>query len=86
LRTVRVIIRHTVFHASLTFQRPLTDREKGLLAACVKSLRRVGTARNRGRGRITAALVANRADQPENTTPTLSDEWFTTFFASEVRL
>jgi hypothetical protein len=31
-------------------------------------------------------LVANRADQPENTTPTLSDEWFTTFFASEVRL
>lgn len=88
LRAVRVIIRQTVFHAPLTFQRPLTDSEKGLLAACVKGLRRLGSARNRGRGRVTAALLANAADQAENPTQMLSDEWFTTYFtpyfASEV--
>lgn len=57
LRTARVILRGTLFVARLTFEtEALTDMQKGLIAACVKALRRGGTARNRGRGRLHAWL------------------------------
>jgi hypothetical protein len=36
-------------------------RQHALLAACAKSLRRAGTGRNRGRGRITVQLFADAA-------------------------
>lgn len=71
LRTLRVILRETVFTARLRFeQKPdLAEREpdlaeqepdaaaRALLVACVKSLRRAGLGRNRGRGRLTATLT-----------------------------
>jgi hypothetical protein len=64
LRTARVILRGVLFAARLNFHaETLTDDEKGLIAACVKGLRRAGTARNRGRGRLRAWLEddANQA-------------------------
>lgn len=57
LRTMRVILRDTTFWASLEFLAERTGVEEALLAACVKALRRAGTGRNRGRGRLTAALL-----------------------------
>ncbi len=57
LRTMRVILRGTPFEAELNFQQPPSDDERALLAACVKALRRAGTGRNRGRGKVKAALL-----------------------------
>jgi len=72
LRTVRVILRGTIFAARLTFHtEKLTENQKGLLAACVKGVRRAGTARNRGRGRLRAWL-ADDAQQP-------LDDWYQHF-------
>lgn len=56
LRTMRVILRKTVFESALSFAEPPTSDELALLAACVKAFRRGGTGRNRGRGRLTAEL------------------------------
>lgn len=76
LRTTRLILRETPFEALLDFARPLTDMEKGLLAACAKGFRRAGTARNRGRGRLQAAL------ETDDGTP-VTDDWFS-YFKQEV--
>ncbi|MCB0126014.1 MAG: hypothetical protein KDE58_27345 [Caldilineaceae bacterium] len=54
LRSMRVILRKTYFEAELTIMQQMDANEKALLAACVKGLRRAGTARNRGRGRLHA--------------------------------
>ncbi len=56
LRTMRVILRRTVFESALSFAEPPTSDELALLAACVKAFRRGGTGRNRGRGRLMAEL------------------------------
>lgn len=56
LRTMRVILRGTIFHAPLEFTLEPTADDLGLLAACVNALRRAGTGRNRGRGRLKADL------------------------------
>ena len=59
LRAMRVILRTTTFHARLWLEDPpaeLNRRVEPLLAACVAALRRAGTGRNRGRGRLTAEL------------------------------
>ncbi|MBI3950570.1 MAG: hypothetical protein HY314_08965 [Acidobacteria bacterium] len=56
LRSMRVVLRDTSFIARLDFDRDPDDVAKALLAACVMSLRRAGTGRNRGRGRLTARL------------------------------
>jgi len=56
LRTMRVIRRDTPFEARLRFIETPDDVALGLLAACVKSLRRAGTGRNRGRGKIEVNL------------------------------
>ena len=62
LRTMRVILRGTPFRARLEFvQEPIAD-ETALLAACVKALRRAGTGRNRGRGRLKAQLLDDAGD------------------------
>ncbi len=57
LRTLRVILSGTVFTATLTFSEDPTTDDLALLAATVKALRRVGTGRNRGRGRVCAELL-----------------------------
>jgi hypothetical protein len=56
LRTMRVIRRDTPFEACLRFIEAPDDVALGLLATCVKSLRRAGTGRNRGRGKIKVDL------------------------------
>ncbi|OAT86753.1 RAMP superfamily CRISPR-associated protein [Desulfotomaculum copahuensis] len=63
LRSVRVILRETVFEAPLTFYVEPGPGELALLAACVKALRRAGTGRNRGLGELKALLCDhNMAD------------------------
>lgn len=57
LRTMRVILRGVVFCADLDFLVNPTEKDLALLSACVKALRRAGTARNRGRGRLKAELL-----------------------------
>lgn len=56
LRSMRVILRQTPFEAMLTFDSEPSDRARWLLAACCQAFRRAGTGRNRGRGRLRAAL------------------------------
>jgi len=56
LRSMRVVLRDTPFVAELGFSAEPDDCALSLLAACVKSLHRAGTGRNRGRGRLTASL------------------------------
>lgn len=57
LRTMRVVLRNTILLAPLDFVvDPRTD-DLALLAACVKALRRAGSGRNRGRGRLSAELL-----------------------------
>lgn len=63
LRTIRVILRETPFEARLDFIKEPTNQDLGLLAACVKAWRRVGTARNRGLGKLEANLYD---DDPNN--------------------
>jgi hypothetical protein len=77
LRAVRVILRRTVFHAELFLPDTTTEHEKGLIAACVKGLRRAGIARNRGRGRLTAS-VQDVGGQ------ILSDQWFRDYFQAQI--
>jgi hypothetical protein len=70
LRAMRVILRQTTFTADLELT-PSTDDKRvredalALLAASVMALRRAGTGRNRGRGRLRANLEdeAYTADQ-----------------------
>jgi CRISPR/Cas system CSM-associated protein Csm3 (group 7 of RAMP superfamily) len=65
LRAMRVVLRNTRFEARLTFldDAPGAD-DIPLLAACILALRRVGTGRNRGRGRVRAGLHADQAGRP----------------------
>jgi hypothetical protein len=63
LRTMRVILRGTVFRALLDFVVEPQPDDLALLAACVKALRRAGTGRNRGRGRVQAELLG-KDDHP----------------------
>lgn len=77
LRTMRVIIRDTPFIARLDFKREPKTHELALLAACVKAFRRAGTGRNRGRGRLTAALYAADPLLPES--QPVTDDYFSHF-------
>lgn len=63
MRTMRVILRGTVFRAPLDFVVEPHPNDLALLAACVKALRRAGTGRNRGRGRMQAELLGEN-DHP----------------------
>lgn len=60
LRTSRVILRETIFEAELYLNAcshtEIDERARQLLAACVKGLRRVGTGRTRGRGKVKVEL------------------------------
>jgi len=56
LRAMRVVLRQTIFEADLVWEKSPAANDLALLAACVKALRHAGTGRNRGRGRLKAAL------------------------------
>lgn len=72
LRSMRVVLRTTRFIAELNFDEEPDQTAKALLAACILSLRRAGTGRNRGRGRLTARLHDDRGND-------ITDECFQHF-------
>jgi hypothetical protein len=84
LRAMRVLLRETSLIAELHAERELSERERGLLAACVLGVRRAGLARNRGRGRVALLLhttqPTSRAALGDRTT---TEAWFE-LFAREV--
>lgn len=67
LRAMRVILRETPFEAVLSFRESPDADELALLGACVKALRRAGTGRNRGRGKLTAELHTATGEQVTQT-------------------
>lgn len=72
LRAMRVVLRETLFISDLEFEQEPDEKAKALLAACVLGLRRAGTGRNRGRGRLEAHLKdENGAD--------CTEKWFASF-------
>ncbi|HWQ14469.1 MAG TPA: RAMP superfamily CRISPR-associated protein [Roseiflexaceae bacterium] len=56
LRAMRVLLRGTPLIARLDFEQEPDERALALLAACALAVRRGGTARNRGRGRLSLLL------------------------------
>lgn len=58
LRSSRVIVRDLVFEARLTVHDALSSDELAMLDAGVLALRRMGSGRNRGRGRVHCRLIA----------------------------
>ncbi|GAB4533426.1 MAG: hypothetical protein Kow0063_15370 [Anaerolineae bacterium] len=72
LRALRLVLRGTIFTSRLTFLQEPSGDDLALLAATVKALRRAGTGRNRGRGRLRAELL-DAAGQP------VTDALFETF-------
>jgi CRISPR/Cas system CSM-associated protein Csm3 (group 7 of RAMP superfamily) len=77
LRAMRVILRDTTLEAQLRFSEKPPDDALTLLSACVHAVRRLGTARNRGRGWVELRLFDGDG-QP------ISEE-FLEVFAKEVR-
>lgn len=72
LRAMRVVLRDTAFVSQLEFEELPTDKAQALLAACVLALRRAGTGRNRGRGRLEARLK-------DETGTDCTEKWFAQF-------
>jgi hypothetical protein len=58
LRSIRVILRETIFESNLSFDKdyPIDSDEIVLLGMTCKALQRVGLARNRGRGKVSVKL------------------------------
>lgn len=60
LRSMRVLLRETTLIAPLDFDAPFPEQQQeailGVLSACVLAVRRGGTGRNRGRGRLALRL------------------------------
>ncbi len=56
LRSERVIIRHLELGAELSFETPPDEDSLTLLSIGTLALRRVGSGRNRGRGRVSCSL------------------------------
>lgn len=88
LRSMRVVLRDTPFEARLTFadlpngspQEQQQD-DLALLAACILGLRRAGIGRNRGRGRLKAALHADETGRPG---ADITRQWFDRFSREEL--
>jgi len=88
LRSMRVLLRELTLIADLTFANGATfdldSTELALLAACALGLRRAGTGRNRGRGRLKDVQVWDAsAAPPKNITPDLF-KTFTKLVSPEV--
>lgn len=56
LRAFRVLLRETPMIASIDFEETPSNKMLALLAACVLAVRRGGSVRNRGRGRLAMLL------------------------------
>ena len=56
LRSARVLMRGLTLSAPLAFDQTPTERQLALLAACAAGVKRGGSGRNRGRGRLRVAL------------------------------
>lgn len=86
LRAMRVLLRETDLIAPLDFDAafPADQRVRtlGLLAACAMAVRRGGTGRNRGRGRI--GLLLHESDPADYRAATFTHDCFAAF-ADEVR-
>lgn len=67
LRSIRVILRKTVFESTLMFDENYkqNSREIILLGTCCAALQRVGLGRNRGRGKVKTSLYFNNEDITE---------------------
>ena len=93
LRTIRVILRETIFIARLDFASPLAVGEKvsdadqardvALLAASVRAMRRAGTHRNRGLGKLKAELFDEYPVQKNEVSPVTPDLF--EYFQREVK-
>jgi hypothetical protein len=81
LRAMRVVLRQTPFEARLAFPHGTEQDDLSLLGACVLVLRRAGTGRNRGRGRLRATLHVDQDGCPGKE---ITQEQFK-IFAQEVR-
>ncbi|MEL6528117.1 MAG: RAMP superfamily CRISPR-associated protein [Chloroflexota bacterium] len=57
LRATRIILRETIFYASVHAMRPLDDTDYALLAACAKGVKRGGQNRTRGLGWLDVTLT-----------------------------
>lgn len=82
LRSMRVVMREQIFYAPLQFTREPTNDEKAFIAACVLSLRRMGTGRTRGRGHVSVCI--NNAPQEAEKFATaqiqdITESWFASF-------
>ncbi|MCU0490920.1 MAG: hypothetical protein MUD01_05010 [Chloroflexaceae bacterium] len=79
LRAIRVLLRDTFLVAPLDFDADFSnkDRTLGLLTACTLAVRRGGTARNRGRGRL--QLLLHEAEPSAYTDATFTEACFATF-------
>ncbi|MBI4852371.1 MAG: RAMP superfamily protein [Acidobacteria bacterium] len=62
LRSIRVLIRETLLMAPLVFEPEPNPEDKALLAACIASLRHLGSSRNRGHGQVCASLHSDGKD------------------------
>lgn len=62
LRSIRAVVRGTVFLAPVDTDEDLTRNDQALLAACAASLQRAGHNRNRGRGRIHVQVLDANGD------------------------
>jgi hypothetical protein len=74
LRSARVLMRGLTLSAPLAFDQTPTDRQLALLAACAAGVKRGGSGRNRGRGRLHIALKGAKQ----------SHEKLLEFFAKEI--
>jgi hypothetical protein len=85
LRSIRVVLRKTMFFAPVLFADEPSDDEKALLAASVMALRRAGLGRRRGKGKIHARLTDRPLDPhqfagtAEQSIQDLTIEWFKLF-------
>ena len=84
LRAIRVLVRGLTLTSDLIFRRqPIPDASLPLLAACARSLQRMGGNRTRGLGRIHVTLAS--ASQPEvDITPTQFDAFKALIMKQEV--
>lgn len=78
LRSTRVLIRELEFEAALVAERNLDLTEQGLLAACVKATRRVGSHRARGLGQVKTELL-------DSTRQLITDLWLKHFECEVIR-
>lgn len=67
LRSMRVILRETIFEADLHFVEEPSTETLALLAACIKAWRRAGLSRNRGLGELQATLHNAQGDNVTET-------------------